>query len=273
MSYPQPNSNAYSVGGSQFFRLLTPLTSPGDIYESEQSGHAFALGPESDVANVNVVYYDDQVPSFVTTTGIGPERSFTGLLVARNEVRYAPANRPGRILFYPADLYDPSYQPAGFVPNSQTLTFIPPMLDVIQYFSPQPSLVPRRLDKTFRFDGIPNNGASGWIVVPFWGRKTGTVRFDNYCTNPVTFAVRGVTYYINDPASNPAGTPTAVERQLIGSGPVAPQGHIDLLITPSGPLAPVAPIGSYDALAIFISFGPFQPDGPTPLEITVSDDL
>lgn len=274
MSYPQPDSDEYAIKGGQFFRLMTPLTSPGDIYESQQSAHGFALGPQSDVSNVVVAYFDEQVQSFVSVSGIGPRRSLTGRVVAQNDARYAPSGRPGRIFLFPADLYDPSYQPAGFVPGSQTLTFITPVLDVIQYFSPPESLVPQRDDKTFRFDGIPNDGAQGWIVIPFWGRKTATIRFDNFCTNPVNFGVRGVTYYVNDPSINPPNTPTAIERQILGSGAIASGAHADLLITPSGPADPgVFPVGAFDALAFLISFGGTPADGPTPLEVTVSDDL
>ena len=75
MSYPQPSADQYAIKGYQFFRLNTLLTSPGDIYQSQQSGHAFAIGPESDISNVNVAYFDDQVPNFMAQTVISPQRA------------------------------------------------------------------------------------------------------------------------------------------------------------------------------------------------------
>lgn len=269
MSYPQPSSAQYVIGGSQFFRLMTPLTSPGDIYESESSAHAFALGPDSDVANVTIAYFDNQAnASFQSLTSVGPRRSFTGRIVADNVAKYAPASRPGRIFMFPADLFDPSFVPSGFVPDSQTLTFITPMLDVIQYFSPQQSLVPKRNNKEYRFEGIPNNGASGWIIIPYWGRRSATIRITNLTSGEIQTALRGVNYFINE-------TTSAVERTLLSSAPMNPGDGRDIILTSNANRAAASPItidnvGTFDALALFL-----QLDDPTetvPIQVTVSDD-
>lgn len=273
MSYPQPDANQYALGGYQFYRLQTPLTSPGDIYQSTQSGHGFAIGPESDVSRVNIAYFDDQaLPSFVNTVSISNRRAFVGSIFARNEASYAPANRPGRILLWPSDNYDPSYIPSGFAPASQTLTFISPVLDVIEYFSPQASLAPQRNDKTYKFQGIPNNGASGWIVIPYWGRRSATIRLTSFTVAvAIQMEVRGVDYIVTDSTS-------AVERVLATAVPIAPGGHEDVYIKASSPATfPAAPAiitanGTFDALAILLQVGPPEPaDGPISLEVTVSD--
>ena len=271
MSYPQPDADQYAIKGYKYFRLLTPLTSPGDIYESQQSGHALALGPESDVANVDIAYFDDQVTSFVNRTQIGPLRSFVGRIDARNDARYVPSGRPGRVLIWPADLYDPSYVPADFVPDTQSITFVTPMLDVIQYFSPQDSLVPRRNDKTYRFNGIPNDGVQGWIILPFWGRRTATIRLTNGTAGlgAVLTGVRGVNYFVNDGTS-------AVERQIVALTPT-PAGlnnGRDLIMTTNAPDLSVGVIhvdtdGRFDALAIFIDTT--GNTGPVVVNVTVSD--
>ncbi len=256
MSYPQPDADQYAIKGYKYFRLLTPLTSPGDIYESQQSAHAMALGPESDVANVDIAYFDDQVTSFVNKTQIGPLRSFVGRIDARNDARYVPAGRPGRLLFWPADLYDPFYVPADFSPG-QGLTFIPPVLDVIQYFSPQASLVQKRNDKTYRFLGIPQEGLGlpqGWIVLPFWGRRSATIRLVNNTdvNATVQIAVRGVNYFVND------GT-AAVERTLIALNavPLGLNNGLDRILVTNAPstsvsISPVETRGRFDALAVFM---------------------
>lgn len=268
MSYPQPSSDDYAIKGVQFFRLLTPLTSPGDIYESAQSGHAMALGPQSDVANAVVAYFDAQVQTFVNVTAIGPRRTFVGRIDARNDAKYAPSGRPGRILIFPADLFDPSFQPSGFVADSQTLTFVTPILDVIEYFSPQQSLGAYRDDKTYRFEGIPNNGASGWIIIPYWGRKSATIRFTNFTSDNLQTEIRGVNYFIQD------GT-NAVERTLLSSSPIGSGAARDIVLTSNANTVPASPItianvGAFDALAIFMQIT--TQDGATPLEVTVSDD-
>jgi hypothetical protein len=281
MGYPQPSSNRYAVGGAKYFRLLTPLTSPGDIYESEQSGHALALGPQSDVANINVAYFDDQVPTFVNQTQLGPRRSFVGRIDARNTDTYAPTNRPGRVFFWPADLYDPSYVPLLGGSASQ-VTFITPVLDVIQYFSPQPSMVPTRNDKTFRFTDVPfdidpEGGREGWLIIPCWGRQSAIIRCSNFTSGEVQLRVRGVNYFVNDaalaqecsigtfnldplPLVGPLGGPVQL---LLNSNPTTPDNTSSVLdrIRLSA--------GVFDALAIFISV--VEPDGPTPLTVTVSD--
>jgi hypothetical protein len=268
MSYPQPSADSYAVNGSQFFRLLTPLTSPGDIYESQQSALGFALGPLSDVANVVIAYFDRQVRSFINLAAIGPRRSFVGRLDANNSDKYAPSARPGRLFMFPADLFDPSFQPAGFLPDEQTITFVPPMLDVIQYFSPQQSLVPKRNDKEYRFEGIPNNGASGWIILPFWGRKSATIRFTNQNATGLQTALRGVNYFIND------GT-AGVERQLLSSAAQAPGTGRDVILTSNANVTAANPItitnvGPFDALAVFLQLD--DPSSTVPIQVTVSDD-
>src|SRR5690348_7452464 len=99
--FVQPNSDQSCLKGYDFFRLNTLLSCPGDIYESKQSGRAFMLGPESDIANVGVTYFDDQkTPTFVSQFVLTPQRPWSGRIDARNEVGYMPANRPGRLLFY-----------------------------------------------------------------------------------------------------------------------------------------------------------------------------
>src|SRR3981189_3558041 len=131
MSYPQPNADTYAVNSYGFFRLNTLLSSPGDIYRSPQGGHLFCLGPESDVANVNIAYFDDQVPTFLQTTQISPGRSFTGFMAARNEATYSPSRRFGRIFCWSNDIYDPSFLPRSFSANTDHIQFIAPQLDVI----------------------------------------------------------------------------------------------------------------------------------------------
>jgi hypothetical protein len=257
MSFPQPDATEYATNNYGFFRLNTPLSSPGDIYESNQSGHAFTVGPNSDIANVNMAYFDDQVPTFMQFMTISPTRSFTGLLNARNEATYDPSGRPGRILFWADDIYDPNFKPHAFVAGD-AIQFVPPVLDVIQYFTPLASVVPSRINKEFVFQNyVVPSGQTLYIVVPYYGRKYAFVNFTNRNnTQTNTFGIIGVNYAITQDDS---ATPYHQETVIRAAAAVAVNGSVGQIIKAST-------TGMFDALVFSLNNG-----GPAPLRIDVSD--
>jgi len=200
VSYPQPDSNDPVRDGQTFFRLNTPLVSSGDIYESEPSAQAFAIGPESDLANVAIDYYDPaKPPTFVNSVKISSQRTMVGQIVASPAQTYQPSGVPGRILIRPTDLYNPALDLAtilGFPIDDNY--FVPPQLDIIQYFSQQPSLVPQRSDKTFQFQRIGDLAATWAIVIPFYGRKRATYRFVNNAATNQSFGLYSMNYTMGD---------------------------------------------------------------------------
>lgn len=204
MSFPQPKSNEYAQNGAAFFRLNTLLASAGDMYESEQGCHAFALGPESDISRVNINYYDDQVPNFVNQIQISNQRAFVGRIDARNTNQYQPSNRPGRILIWPDELFDDDYRPVGFNPVSDNIIFMTPRLDVIQYFTPQTSLASQRVNKEYRFQNLTFPLGILSLAIPAYGRRLTTWAIQNF-TNPngqVNIRILGVNFAISDNAVN-----------------------------------------------------------------------
>jgi hypothetical protein len=251
----QPDSDKYAIGGYQFFRLNTLLSCPGDIFESKQSGHAFAIGPESDVANVTISYFDDQVATFVNQTQIGPGRAWNGRIDARNETKYAPTQRPGRILFFAANLYDPNFIPIGFVPPGDTLNFITPRLDVIEFFQPV-DIVPARNDREFFFQEIPIPVGDAHLVLPYWGRKTASCRITNRTSGNITWTLTGVNYFMNDES------PHRALETLLDTGVVATTAQ-RLFVVREGVH------GMFDALMVRVSA--VTPDGPTPIQVITSD--
>lgn len=180
MTYPQPSSTAPVLAGQQTFRLITKLASAGDIYESEVSGLAFALGPESDVANVRVTYYAAHLPGGVGSFVLSQARSYDGRVDARNDQGYITSpSRKGRILYSMVDLYDPSWRPPGFDVGGDRIEFIEPVVDVIQYLSPPNTLESKRSDRTYRFQylpppGLTEGGSPGvsYLAIPAYGRKS-----------------------------------------------------------------------------------------------------
>lgn len=222
MTFPQPNADEYCVNGYDFFRLKTKLACPGDLYESAQSSYGVALGPDSDIANVNIAYFDEQMPNYMGLVKVSPDRGVVGLLNANNLATYAPANRPAKILAWPDDLWNPAYVPGAFVANITRYLLETPTLDLFEYFSPQESLVPKRNDKEWFYQEltIPAavSGAAGKVLVavPFYGRKYASVLFHSIgggAGASVDIGVFGVTLLIDSPGTPPA-TPDAVESTL-----------------------------------------------------------
>lgn len=258
MSFPQPQADPYAVNNYGFFRLFTPLSSPGDIYQSTQSCHAVCIGPNSDIANVNVAYFDDQVqPTFLQTMTISPTRSFVGALNARNDATFTPANRPGRIMFWADDIYDPNFRPRGFAPLTDTIEFVAPELDIVQYFALQTSLAPPRSDKSFVFQNYNIVGGTGYLVIPYYGRKYCYVQFTNRdALIPNTFGIKGINYAITqDDTSNPYTQETVIHAPAA----VAAGASVTVIITAQS-------VGVFDALMFSLTLA-----GPAPLRIVMSD--
>jgi hypothetical protein len=263
VSYPQPSADEYAVRGYQYFRLNTLLTSPGDIYESAQSGHGVAVGPESDLANINVAYFDDQVVTFMAHTSVSPARAFVGRIDARNDAVYVPANRAGKILFWAADIYDPNYRPiskpAAFNPATDAINFVAPRLDVIEYFKPLGSVTPGRDDREHVFQNYPVVLGRFFLVLPYYGRKYAYIELtnrENIGAN--TVGVVGLNYAITQDDS---ATPYHQETTLLTPTAVASGAQVTRIIKATSD-------GMFDALVISMTSA-----GPAPLRVIMSDNL
>lgn len=202
MTFVQPSSNDYATSGFNFFRLTAPLASPGDIYQSTQGSHGLVIGPDSDIAKVQVAYYDPNVANNIAYSAISPTRGFFGAIYSQEDQVYIPANRPGKILFWSDDLYNPSYKPVGFSnPNNDVLTSVTPVLDVIEYFQPLGSVAPQRNDKEYLFSESPqitDGVATAWYIIPCFGRRSVQVMVFNLSGVSVNLDVRGLKYFINN---------------------------------------------------------------------------
>lgn len=278
MTYPQPNANQYAANGYQFFRLNTLLQSSGDIYESEQSGLALALGPESDIAKVGVSYFDDQADNFMGQTVITPDRSFVGRVDSNLNGFYTPAQRPGRILIYPQDLWNSQYIPTGWETGNTSIV-VTPRLDVIEYFANQQSLIQKRNDKVFRFQDLTVDDTVAGIVyvtVPFYGRKFANfkahVPADANGAAGLAIEVRGVTVEIIDDNSGFnqydtflwGGSGTVTNQRIYQN--VIKAGTVDTTSTTN------FKGGMYDLLTFKLTSSEVTPlDKPVFLEVIVSD--
>jgi hypothetical protein len=259
MAYPQLNPDQYAVNTYGFIPFSTPLSSPGDIYESPQSGGAFAVGPNSDIANVRMAYFDDQAtPGFMQFVTLSPRRALVGTVNARNEASYAPSARPGKILFWAEDIYDPNYRPTGFVANTDHIEFIAPVIEVYEYLKMPTSLGPARIDKEFVFQNYNFNAGVFYLVVPYYGRKYCYVNFTNRNqTTPNTMGIVGVNYAITqDGSAHPYHQETTIR--------VAAAVNSNIGVTQ---IIRASANGMFDALVFSLTNA-----GPAPLRITMSDD-
>lgn len=276
MSFPQPNADLYALAGADYFRLNTPLVSAGDLYESQQSCHALALGPESDISRVNVNFLDSQSPQALNGLRIGPVRDFVGRVDAlNNSALYLPSNRPGRVLIWPDEIYDPNYIPnSGFNPDFDVIQFITPQLDVIQYFKPPVSLQSQRVDKTFYFQDFPlpeglalNNSYN--LMIPYYGRRYAYISFTNWSNilpvGNIDYEIVGVNFAI---ALTGVGGPFEKHGETVLLATTAVNGGSQQVLIVTAPQH-----GMFDMIRIRMQRTDAQiNNGPTLLKVVVSDN-
>lgn len=276
MGFPQPSANDYALSGQDTFRLNTLLSSAGDLYESEQSGHAFALGPDSDISKVNVAYFDSQAePSFMQQLAISPRRAWSGRIDAQNKQGlYMPSKVPGRILLWPDELYNADYLPTGFDPVTQTIQWIVPVLDVIQYFKPQSALQPSRNDKSYQIQNFLNTVAETHIMVPYYGRRYFMIEATNFTAADFTIRVFGLNFAITDSQVTNTNQDKALAFQIIGAGappePTIIIGNASAVGHNINVPDTATFTGRFDYLRVVV-VGPTVGAQQTPIRITVSD--
>lgn len=182
MGYPQPDPNQNTTIGQKIFRLRTQIVSPGDTYDSTQSGFAFAVGPDSDLANIGINYFDDTIaPTFMNQAAISPGAPFIGKIDVRNEQSYQPSGVPGRIIFSPIDAILPiTPTTQNIYTNGIGTIVIPPILDIVQYLSQPPANIPATRNDRHYFFGPPAISAPGAlsILVPYYGRNYACISLD-----------------------------------------------------------------------------------------------
>jgi hypothetical protein len=249
MSYPQPDADLYAINGYSFFRLNTTLTTDGDIYQSAQGTHAFALGPDSDISRVAIGYFDKQVDRYMDQFMLTADRPFLGSIAAQNDAQYAPSNVPGRVLFWPDELYNPTWRPTDWDTAEVRVDFVAPVIDIIQYFSPVPVNNGQRNNKAYHYDRLPfsNTIEFYYLVIPFYGRRYASIKFGNQIpgVNISGLDVYGLNYR---PTSNPTGAPEDSGRlmETVPSSGVINSGSFYATVIKA------STYGMFDALAIRI---------------------
>lgn len=195
----QPNVDQAVIAGGDFVRMKQFAASAGDLYESTQSSYAVAVGPESDFDEYTIAYWDaQQSTTRMSQVSISTGRPFLGRLNARNKQLYLPAQRPGRILFYPTPLWQSDYLPSGFNPVQDKIVFETPVLDVIQYFTPNQAPNTSRVDKTYEYDQLPFGLDDCFVLIPYYGRKYAFVKYRNKTDQAIDLSIDGLNWTITE---------------------------------------------------------------------------
>lgn len=168
----------------EFYRLKEAVTSPGSIYELDESARAIYIGPDSDIAEVQVIYYNPDAPLQLETATVSVNGPFIGRIDSLPKTPVSSTGQPARILVSPVDYVDNAYAPPGSLAHRRFN--IPAIIDVI-FALRAPAEVPAvRADRTIRLPAVPynignsggggNNGSTD-ILVPLYGRRLATVEF------------------------------------------------------------------------------------------------
>ena len=171
------------LNGGNEYRLKQPLGSSGDIWEIDAGASCVYVGPDSDLAEYRLLYYDPSSPNELAAADVSVGGPFVGQLNSQLSRRLRLTREPGRILAHPVDLYEPDYErPTGGSPDRPSRTIrIPPVVDLMFAFTPRtPPAV--RSDRTVRLTEVPfeDDGVGTDILIPAYGRRLITVQALSY---------------------------------------------------------------------------------------------
>lgn len=160
----------------EYFRLKTVLQSPGDIFELDESTRAIYIGPDSDVAEAQVTYFNPDATNALETAVVSVNGPFVGRLDSLPKTDVASTGQKARILISPVDLVSNSYVPP--VTAAQRTMNVPTVLDVMCALKTLPDIPSVRADRTLRYPGVPyntvgvapNDGSTD-LIVPIYGRR------------------------------------------------------------------------------------------------------
>lgn len=245
MAFPQTRPSGQVIAGKPFWRLFTPLESSGDIYEADVSALAFVLGPESDLDAVELTYYDEDAPGKATSVTISKDKPMIGRLDAFVSRKYGTGQN-GRILISPQNIIpQPAYEPIGFVAGD-SVVIESSFIDVLQYFSKAPDIIPPRNDRTFLYQALPViSSQSVWFYLPYYGRRHAvfTTKDINGAGN-YTFTIAGVT--LNNGGGVGGLSPVNTELNISGPTAIAAGADAQVVITDAD--------GMHDGLLIEIDY-------------------
>ncbi len=165
--------------GQEYYRLKQEIQSPGDIFELDESTRAIYIGPDSDIAEVQATYYDEDRSTGLETATIAVNGPFVGRFDALLATKVPSTGEPARILVSPVDLVDNSYvRPAATNFGPFRSFNVPARIDLIASLKTLPDIPSVRADRTLRYPNTPfeesapfGTDGSTDLVIPVYGRR------------------------------------------------------------------------------------------------------
>ena len=245
----RPNADVSAVQRSQeFYRLKEEIDSQGAIYELNESAKAIYIGPDSDVGEVQVIYYNPDEPTSLETATVSVNGPLVGRVDSLPSSSVSSTGQPARILVSPLDVVKPDYDPGSVFTGGKTasrLVNLPTLIDLMIALKPLPSIPEVRADRTIRLPRVPfvvgddfpaeENGSTA-IIVPSYGRRMITEPgLLQYSTTDPLGPIRGVNLWAALVSLTP-GSDNPAPRWISGEG----QGASSIFIpayTPPGTAA------------------------------------
>lgn len=164
----------------EYWRLKQIVKSPGDIYEVDESALAIYIGPDSDIAEARIIYFNPDEPTGMESAVVSVNGPFVGRIDSLPITKVPSTGQPARILVSPVDIVDNNYSPPSL---AQRKFNIPALIDLVVAVKRLPDIPSVRADRTLRFPGVPyntlgsppSNDGSTDLIVPIYGRRMVTV--------------------------------------------------------------------------------------------------
>lgn len=267
------------LGGQEFFRLFQKLESAGDIFEINTGTKAMSVGPQSDLANYSVNFFDAQSSDSIDEVNVSVDNPMIGRLDALLATKYPTASGlPARILIKPRDNIDLNYLPSTFSVHggpvqSDFVAARPiPRIDIFSYLSDPPTLAPLRDDRLFSFPFATTltSPTTAFYILPYYGRRFAHFNFQNlYGASAITYTIDILGVNILPGKQNSdglvPGNSKAIETPLGGGSIVVPQGGN------SSKVITAATDGMFDMLSIGITVDIGVADVNSVMQILTSD--
>jgi hypothetical protein len=275
------------LNGQEFFRLFQEFESGGDIYEIDTGTKALCVGPQSDLSNYTVNFFDFQAPDSIDEVNLATGNPVIGRLDALLATQFPTASGlKARILISARDLVDNNWLPAGWTPPVFNFPDPPvggdviaarvlPRIDLFSYLSNPPALAPLRDDRLYQFPFTVSLAPPWrfWWILPYYGRRYGEFSFNNLSggaeSQTYTINAMGVNLFpgIQDSDGDLPGASKSIETTLFG-GPiiVPPGGRSNRLIKSDLE-------GMFDLIAISLVTDQGKPDVNTVMQLLASDRI
>jgi len=295
MSYPQLEQSSDTVLASKdLFRLRTDLKYNGEIHGIDTSIRGLVIGPQSDLQNVRVYYFDPKAPGFVSELLVSVSDPFIGRLDARMDQDYPGLGTAGRI-FVTNDDFVPGLGAHPTLPVDQQfyidssnpdydwdiVVWHAPQLDLLAYHIDPPAVPIARAERQWSDEVIivardPLTTGKSWFFYPHYRRKYFHARLYNgaFASQTLGYEIYGVTFYptlgggFGSPYAHLTQLTTGSVASTANSAAVLYSEKVPDLATPG-----THPIGYFDYILVGVSgtaFG-YNTQGAVVLDAISSD--